>query len=60
MHILQTLNRERGVTIVMVTHDPEIAAYTQRVIRVRDGLLEREEWNSRPRMAMPRAAERTS
>src|SRR6266566_4571409 len=51
MHILQQLNRDRGVTIVMVTHDPEIAAYTQRVIKVRDGVIEREELNLKPKVA---------
>ena len=51
MHILQQLNKDRGVTIVMVTHDPEIAAYTQRVIRVRDGIIEREELNLKPKVA---------
>jgi putative ABC transport system ATP-binding protein len=51
MHILQQLNKDRGVTIVMVTHDPEIAAYTQRVIKVRDGVVEREELNLKPKVA---------
>ena len=53
MHILQSLNRERGVTIVMVTHDPVIAAHCQRVIVVRDGLIEREEVNRNPLIAKP-------
>ena len=53
MHILQTLNRERGVTIVMVTHDNNIAAHCQRVIVVRDGLIEREEVNRNPVIARP-------
>ncbi len=39
MEIFARLNRERGITIVFVTHDPEIAAYTERVIRLRDGLV---------------------
>lgn len=40
-HILElftTLNRE-GITIVLVTHDPDIAAYARRVIRLRDGRI---------------------
>jgi putative ABC transport system ATP-binding protein len=40
MNLLLTLNRERGTTLIIVTHDPTIAAQTQRVIRLRDGLLE--------------------
>ena len=43
MSIFQRLNAE-GNTIIMVTHEPEIAAYAQRVIRLRDGLIEQDEW----------------
>jgi putative ABC transport system ATP-binding protein len=34
------LNKERGTTLIIVTHDPTIAEQTQRVITLRDGLLE--------------------
>jgi putative ABC transport system ATP-binding protein len=37
MQIFQRLNREQGITIVFVTHDPWIARHTQRVIMLRDG-----------------------
>lgn len=37
--LLSQLNRSRAVTIVMVTHEPEIAAHAKRVIRFRDGLV---------------------
>jgi putative ABC transport system ATP-binding protein len=40
MRLLLGLNQERGLTLVFVTHDPNIAAQTQRVIRLRDGLIE--------------------
>jgi putative ABC transport system ATP-binding protein len=40
MDLLLALNRERRTTVIIVTHDPGIAAQTQRVIRLRDGLLE--------------------
>jgi putative ABC transport system ATP-binding protein len=39
MNLLLTLNRERGTTLIIVTHDPNIGSQTQRIIRLRDGLL---------------------
>jgi putative ABC transport system ATP-binding protein len=40
MSLLLNLNRDSGTTLIIVTHDPNIAEQTQRVIRLRDGLLE--------------------
>ena len=40
MSLLLNLNRESGTTLIIVTHDPAIAEQTQRVIRLRDGLLD--------------------
>ncbi len=40
MDLLLKLNRERGTTLIIVTHDPTVAAQTQRIIRLRDGLVE--------------------
>jgi putative ABC transport system ATP-binding protein len=40
MSLLLNLNRDNGTTLIIVTHDPTIAEQTQRVIRLRDGLLE--------------------
>ena len=40
MELIINLNRERGTTVIIVTHDPSIAEQTQRVIRLRDGQLE--------------------
>jgi putative ABC transport system ATP-binding protein len=39
MEIFQRLNRDRGITIAFVTHDPSIAAYTRRIVRLYDGLI---------------------
>ncbi|HEX5809529.1 MAG TPA: ABC transporter ATP-binding protein [Anaerolineales bacterium] len=40
MSLLLNLNKTVGTTLIIVTHDPTIAEQTQRVIRLRDGLLE--------------------
>ena len=40
MELLLNLNRDRGTTLVIVTHDPEVAELTQRVIHIRDGVVE--------------------
>ncbi|HEX2621909.1 MAG TPA: ABC transporter ATP-binding protein, partial [Phototrophicaceae bacterium] len=39
MQIFQTLNREKGITTIFVTHDPWIARHTNRVIMLRDGKI---------------------
>jgi putative ABC transport system ATP-binding protein len=39
VELLETLNRERGCTIILVTHDSTLAARTQRTIRLRDGVV---------------------
>jgi putative ABC transport system ATP-binding protein len=38
--MLRTLNRERGVAVVVITHDREVAAQAPRQLRIRDGLLD--------------------
>jgi putative ABC transport system ATP-binding protein len=40
MDLLASLNRERGITVLMVTHEPDMAAYAGRVVRFVDGLIE--------------------
>ena len=42
MHILQTLNEEQGLTIVLVTHEQDIAQYAKRTLEFRDGKLRRD------------------
>ncbi|MDM7457045.1 MAG: ABC transporter ATP-binding protein [Tepidimonas sp.] len=43
MALIRQLNEERGITVLMVTHEAEIAAYARRVVHFRDGVIEREE-----------------
>jgi putative ABC transport system ATP-binding protein len=40
MHLLLSLNKDRGTTLIIVTHDADVAHQTQRSIRLRDGLVE--------------------
>ncbi|MBK1883937.1 ABC transporter ATP-binding protein [Luteolibacter pohnpeiensis] len=49
MELLCRLNEERGITVLMVTHEDEVAAYAKRTVSVRDGLIEFDRINqSRP------------
>jgi putative ABC transport system ATP-binding protein len=41
MELLLNLNKERGTTLIIVTHDPEIAEQTQRIVQIRDGVVEK-------------------
>jgi putative ABC transport system ATP-binding protein len=47
MDLLTGLNRDQGITVVMVTHEPDMAAYAKRVVRFLDGLVESDEKNGR-------------
>jgi putative ABC transport system ATP-binding protein len=47
MDLLTGLNRDQGVTIVMVTHEQEMAAYAKRVVYFLDGLVESDKPNGR-------------
>jgi putative ABC transport system ATP-binding protein len=42
MDLLLNLNRQSGTTLIIVTHDPKVAAQTQRIIRIRDGMVDTE------------------
>jgi putative ABC transport system ATP-binding protein len=39
MDLLTRLNRERGITVVMVTHEPDMAAFAHRIVQFHDGLI---------------------
>jgi len=45
MRFLQNLNREKGITLVMVTHEHDIAAYATRILHMKDGHLLSDEMN---------------
>jgi putative ABC transport system ATP-binding protein len=38
--MLQALNRDEGITIVIVTHDPTVAGYAGRIVHMTDGQIE--------------------
>ncbi len=43
MAIFTTLHKEKGITVILVTHDPEVAEFAHRIVYLRDGEIEREE-----------------
>jgi putative ABC transport system ATP-binding protein len=51
MAIFQRLNREKGITLIVVTHDAEIASYARRTLRFKDGRLQKDERVEHPRDA---------
>jgi len=40
MAVFRRLNREKGITVILVTHDPEVSAIAEKVMYLRDGLIE--------------------
>ena len=47
MELLTRLNTDHGITVILVTHEDEVAAYARRIIHVRDGLIASDETNLR-------------
>lgn len=47
MELLISLNDKDGITIIMITHEPDMAVYAKRIIRFRDGLVGTDEQNGR-------------
>jgi putative ABC transport system ATP-binding protein len=48
MELIWALNAEHGITVLMVTHEPDMAAYARRLVHFRDGRIERDELNPHP------------
>ncbi|KAB8145059.1 ABC transporter ATP-binding protein [Chloroflexia bacterium SDU3-3] len=51
MGIFQRLNRQEGITVILVTHEPDVAAFANRIIHVRDGQISNDEQVLSPRVA---------
>jgi macrolide transport system ATP-binding/permease protein len=50
LDLLKTLNAEQGVTVILITHDPEVARHADRIIQIRDGEIRED---SRPARRAP-------
>ena len=57
MDILTSLNRKQGLTVIIVTHEPEVAAYANRVLTLRDGQLISDKRTSKPAAVAQQAPE---
>ena len=57
MAILQWLNRYKGITVMLVTHDPDIARHTSRIVHLHDGLITHIEAVDDPLVAVPGGGE---
>lgn len=42
VELIRKLNKEKGVTVIMATHDVEIMKYADRIVYIRDGMIEKE------------------
>jgi putative ABC transport system ATP-binding protein len=47
MELLNSLNQNQGITIIMITHEPDMAAYAKRIVHFLDGLVASDEQNGR-------------
>jgi putative ABC transport system ATP-binding protein len=57
MGLLMALNRDHGITVLMVTHEPDMAAYARRMVHFLDGRIARDEANAHPTLEAPPIAE---
>ena len=56
MDIFQRLNRERGITVMLITHEPDIAEYGTRTVAFRDGVVISDRTNTKRRLAQDELA----
>ncbi|MCL6479522.1 MAG: ATP-binding cassette domain-containing protein, partial [Peptococcaceae bacterium] len=49
--VIQQLNKKKNITVIMVTHEPNIALYCQRIIKVLDGRIREDRKVDQPRVA---------
>ncbi|MBC7702406.1 MAG: ABC transporter ATP-binding protein [Rhodoferax sp.] len=59
MGLLLALNRDHGITVLMVTHEPDMAGYARRMVRFVDGRIESDVQNPNPTTTAPTLAEIT-
>jgi putative ABC transport system ATP-binding protein len=53
MGLLMVLNKEHGITVLMVTHEPDMAAYAQRMVHFVDGRIAKDTLNPHPTTSAP-------
>ena len=53
MALLLALNRDQGITVLMVTHEPDMAAYARRMVQFVDGRIAKDMINPNPTTAAP-------
>jgi putative ABC transport system ATP-binding protein len=56
MALLLGLNRDQGITVLMVTHEPDMAAYARRMVHFVDGRIVKDEANAHPTTEIPASA----
>lgn len=53
MYLFRRLNKEKNITIILVTHDPNVTKEAEKIIHIRDGLIEKEETTKRSANSKP-------
>ena len=57
MELISRLNDEEGLTVIMVTHEPDMAEYAKRIVHLKDGLIERDGLNGTVRKPQAETAD---